>query len=53
MKKFKAHILIIDDDEGIRNLVKKYLNEHNFLITTAKSAEDAEEKIKVIKFFHL
>ncbi len=50
MKKFKAHILIIDDDEGIRNLVKKYLNEHNFLITTAKSAEDAEEKIKVIKF---
>ena len=50
MKKFEAHILIIDDDEGIRNLVKKYLNENNFLITTAKSAEDAEEKIKVIKF---
>tara|TARA_B100001121_G_C18404703_1_gene487156 strand:- start:7 stop:684 length:678 start_codon:yes stop_codon:yes gene_type:complete len=50
MKKFDAHILIIDDDEGIRDLVKKYLNENNFLISTAKSAEDAEEKIKVIKF---
>ncbi len=50
MKKFEAHILIVDDDEGIRNLVKKYLNENNFLITTADSAEDAEEKTKVIKF---
>ena len=50
MKKFEAHILIVDDDEGIRNLVKKYLNEHNFLITTADSAEDAEEKTKIIKF---
>ncbi len=50
MKKFEAHILVIDDDEGIRDLVKKYLNENNFLITTAKNAEDAEDKIKVIKF---
>ncbi len=50
MKKFEAHILIVDDDEGIRNLVKKYLNENNFLITTADSAEDAEDKIKIIKF---
>ena len=50
MKKFEAHILVIDDDEGIRSLVKKYLNENNFLITTAKNAEDAEEKIGIIKF---
>ena len=50
MNKFEAHILVVDDDDGIRNLVKKYLNENNFLITTAKSAEDAEEKVKVIKF---
>ncbi len=50
MKKFEAHILVIDDDEGIRNLVKKYLNENNFLITTAKNAEDAEKKIEIIKF---
>ena len=50
MKKFEAHILVVDDDDGIRNLVKKYLNENNFLITTANNSEDAEEKIKIIKF---
>ena len=50
MNKFDAHILVVDDDEGIRNLVKQYLNENNFLITTASSAEDAKEKISIIKF---
>ena len=50
MDKFIAHILVVDDDEGIRNLVKKYLNENNFLVTTADSAEDALQKIIVIKF---
>ena len=50
MDKFKAHILLVDDDEGIRSLVKKYLNENNFLVTTSDSAENASEKIKVIKF---
>ena len=50
MNKFDAHILVVDDDDGIRELVKKYLSENNFLITTANSAEDAKEKISVIKF---
>ena len=50
MDKFLAHILVIDDDEGIRLLVKKYLNENKYLVTTSKSAEDASEKIKIIKF---
>ena len=50
MDNFFAHILVIDDDEGIRTLVKKYLNENNYLITTADSAEDANEKIELIKF---
>ena len=50
MNKFEAHIMVVDDDDGIRNLVKKYLNENNFLVSTANNAEDAEEKIKVIKF---
>jgi len=45
-----AHILVVDDDDGIRNLVKKYLNENNYLVTTAFSAEDALEKINLIKF---
>ena len=50
MNKFLAHILVVDDDDGIRNLVKQYLNENNFLITTAKNAIDAKEKISIIKF---
>ncbi len=50
MKDFEAHILVVDDDEGIRELVKEYLNENNFIISTADSAEDALEKIKIIKF---
>ena len=50
MVKIIAHILVVDDDEGIRSLVKKYLNENNFLVTTADSAEDAAEKIKIIDF---
>ena len=50
MDNFIAHILVVDDDSGIRELVKKYLEENNFLITTAISAEDAKEKISIIKF---
>ena len=50
MDKFKAHILVVDDDDGIRSLVKKYLNENDYLVTTTQSAEDANEKIKLIKF---
>jgi len=50
MDKFIAHILVVDDDYGIRTLVKKYLNENNFLVTTADSAENASKKIKIIKF---
>ena len=50
MDNFVAHILVVDDDEGIRTLVKKYLNENNYLVTTSNSAEDAFEKIQIIKF---
>tara|TARA_B100000029_G_scaffold477590_1_gene522765 strand:- start:1035 stop:1712 length:678 start_codon:yes stop_codon:yes gene_type:complete len=50
MNKFEAHILVVDDDDGIRTLVKQYLTENNFLITTANNAEDAKEKVSVIKF---
>ena len=50
MDNFIAHILVVDDDDGIRTLVKKYLNENNFLVTTASNAEDASEKIKIVNF---
>ena len=50
MDNFIAHILVVDDDDGIRSLVKKYLNENSFLVNTASSAEEASEKIKIAKF---
>ena len=50
MNNFIAHILVVDDDDGIRSLVKRYLNENNFLVTTSNSAENAEEKLSIIKF---
>ena len=50
MENYKAHILVVDDDDGIRELVKQFLNQNNYLVSTAKSAEDALEKVKIIKF---
>ena len=50
MNNYIAHILVVDDDDGIRSLVKKYLTENDFLVTTANSAEDASNIIKIIKF---
>ena len=50
MNDYIAHILVVDDDDGIRSLVKQYLNENNFLVTTSDSAENAEDKVLIIKF---
>ena len=50
MKNFKAHILIVDDDDRIRDLVKEYLGQNNYLVSTAKDSNDAFEKTKIIKF---
>jgi len=46
----KKHILVVDDDDRIRELIKEYLDNNNFYTTTAKDAEDAKNKIKLIKF---
>tara|TARA_A100000164_G_C21648753_1_gene649305 strand:- start:34 stop:711 length:678 start_codon:yes stop_codon:yes gene_type:complete len=45
-----AHILVIDDDDGIRNLVKEFLRQNNYLVSTASNAEDAQKKIAYINF---
>ena len=50
MNKFINHILVVDDDDEIRSLVKQYLDQNNFLVTTATSAEDAIKKVDIIKF---
>tara|TARA_Y100000816_G_scaffold256827_1_gene210593 strand:- start:234 stop:911 length:678 start_codon:yes stop_codon:yes gene_type:complete len=50
MKSYKAHILVVDDDNGIRDLVKKFLIENNYLVNTAANAEEAQKKIEIVKF---
>ena len=50
MKKYKAHILVVDDDDRIRELLKEYLTEKNYLISTSNNAENAKQKIEMIKF---
>jgi two-component system phosphate regulon response regulator OmpR len=46
----KIHILIVDDDDKIRELLKQYLKINNFFVSTAINAADAEEKLKIVKF---
>jgi len=50
MDKYFAHILVVDDDDRIRELVKQYLLENKYLVTTAKDAIDAKNKMEIIKF---
>ena len=41
---------MVDDDNRIRELVKEYLEENQFLVTTAKDAIEAKKKIEIVKF---
>ena len=50
MNKNIFHILVVDDDDRIRDLVKQYLEENKFLVTTAINASDAKKKMEIIKF---
>ena len=50
MNNYLAHILVVDDDDGIRGLVKQFLNQNNYLVSTSSSAEDAQKKILLIEF---
>ena len=50
MENNKLHILIVDDDDRIRDLLKDYLVSNNYMISTAENAEEAKEKLKYIKF---
>ena len=50
MDKLKGHLLVVDDDERIRELVKQYLIDNKYLVTTAKDAFEAKNKINIIQF---
>ena len=50
MEDNKKHILIVDDDDRIRTLLKNYLADNNYIISTAENAEQAKKKIENLKF---
>ena len=50
MEKNKVHILIVDDDNRIRELIKEYLNEYYFIVSTAIDADSAKIKMEQLKF---
>ena len=50
MENNKKHILVVDDDDRIRNLLKDYLNDNGFLTSSAKDGNEAVEKISVFEF---
>ena len=48
MSKNIFHVLAVDDDDRIRELVKQFLEENNFLVTTAKNAFEARKKLEIV-----
>ena len=46
----KLHILIVDDDNRIRDLLKDFLSQNNYIVSTSGNAENAKEKLKYFKF---
>ncbi len=50
MENNKTHILIVDDDDRIRTLLKEYLTENNYLVSTSENAENAKKKLTFFKF---
>ena len=50
MENNKLHILVVDDDDRIRSLLKEYLNENNFIVSTAENSEEAKKKLGYLKF---
>tara|TARA_B100000029_G_scaffold507823_1_gene593279 strand:- start:577 stop:1254 length:678 start_codon:yes stop_codon:yes gene_type:complete len=50
MNKNIFHILVVDDDDRIRELIKEYLEENDFVVTSAKNAFDAKKKLELLKF---
>jgi len=44
------HILVVDDDNRLRELLRKYLSEHGYIVLTATDAQDARIKLKSLAF---
>ena len=45
-----THILVVDDDNRIRDLLREYLQESNYIVSTSENAENAKIKLSQFKF---
>ena len=50
MENNKIHILVVDDDDRIRNLLKDYLFNNNYMVSTAENGDQAKKKLEYFKF---
>ena len=50
MEKNKFHVLVVDDDNKIRDLIKQFLSENGFIVSTAANAEEAKSKVDIFNF---
>ena len=50
MEKNKFHILVVDDDNKIKDLIRQFLSEKGFIVSTASNAEEAKLKIDIFDF---
>jgi two-component system phosphate regulon response regulator OmpR len=50
MENNKSHILVVDDDDRIRGLLKDYLKDNGYIVSTAENAEQAKNKLEYLKF---
>ena len=50
MEKNKYHILVVDDDDKIKELIRQFLSEKGFIVSTASDAKEAKLKIEIFDF---
>ena len=50
MENSRLHILVVDDDDRIRSLLKDYLSKNHYIVSTAENSEQAKIKMNYIKF---
>ena len=46
----KKHILVVDDDQKIKELISQYLIEQDFIVTTAESSAEAKDRRELFSF---
>lgn len=45
----KPHVLVVDDDDRLRQLLRKYLSDNGYLVSTAASAAEARTKLALVE----